>query len=66
MDQAHLRRTLEHTAATLLIAAESDRQRGDDLRHLAAQIQVMTERLDRPPGASGGDAASLTGGAGLA
>jgi len=66
MDQAHLRRTLEHTAATLLIAAESDHQRAHDLRHLAAQIQVMTERLERPSAGAGADAASLTGGAGLA
>lgn len=45
MEQVQLVRTLEHTAAKLLIAAESDRDRAADLRHLAARIQVMTESL---------------------
>ena len=45
METVHLVQDLEHTAARLLIAAEQDRTNRDDLRNLAAQLQVMTETL---------------------
>ena len=45
MDNVNLVQDLEHTAARLLIAAEQDRANREDLRNLAAQLQVMTDTL---------------------
>lgn len=46
METTHLVQSLEHTAAQLLIAAEQNQSNSDDMRRLAAQLQVMTYSLD--------------------
>lgn len=49
METANLVESLEHTAARLLIAAEQDRAHREDMRSLAARLQVMTDELQTQP-----------------
>lgn len=48
METTHLVQSLEHTAAQLLIAAERDTANREDMRLLAARLQMMTTNLDQP------------------
>jgi hypothetical protein len=48
METTHLVQSLEHTAAQLLMAAERDTVNREDMRLLAAQLQVLTTHLDQP------------------
>ena len=48
METTNLVQTLEHTAARLLMAAEEDTNNRDDMRLIAAQLQMMTANLDTP------------------